>query len=703
MVFDDGEDATLQLSSEDDDEDAHAGLDLPTSVIQAVMAGEGVSDDFEIKELPQDDTETKQERKKKILIALIVVLVPSIFMLGMHFAAKSKISAINVRYEDASKAAGIVRRAAELKPHIDDLFAIAEAYEEFAATHPLAPAASKKAEAQAFICNALAKNYERKHKARVKRMKREEEEKRERETREKELVGVRAEVEKALAELRADRAEEDASSLHWKKHAKKAFETLERFKEDRERFPQVLGDMFEEVKIPIKVASDPGSAKIYLNQNRKPEAEMTEPAGSGVVWVKPFDLFTLRIVKDGFTEFRSKEMDASQYHEFYEELKRKQMRTALRYGWLTLEFGANNAKRIPMLPAHAPTVVSDDQLFFVDQSGLLRSFLLSGKGKQNWPNCPGGPNCGVPDNHVVGHFGDPVPGIHVAEGVILVPSLDGHISAHGRSKGDRIWSVNLNSPVTSPPAYAGVVAVGTADGRVVFISSAGRETWKFQTENAVISAPYVVGNLCLVGSTDNRVYLLDWKAKRRLGRPLQFSSDVVLGPIPMGRRYLVGTASGQVHVIKVDASGSSKRLRKAKGRNGRVISFGKPSRQRRPVVGMVVAQINGRRVLFYSVGRNLVAVDVDNPTAEVWKKPFYSPGGRVTAPTLHPDETIIYVGGGRSGLLFAIDTRTGKDLWRFATPRDDKNSRSPITTAPFIRGDELLVPSRDSIYILKPE
>ena len=55
-------------------------------------------------------------------------------------------------------------------------------------------------------------------------------------------------------------------------------------------------------------------------------------------------------------------------------------------------------------------------------------------------------------------------------------------------------------------------------------------------------------------------------------------------------------------------------------------------------------------------------------------------------------------------MLFAIDTRTGKDLWRFKTPEgEDAKGKSSITTAPFIRGEELLVPSRESIYILKPE
>ena len=87
----------------------------------------------------------------------------------------------------------------------------------------------------------------------------------------------------------------------------------------------------------------------------------------------------------------------------------------------------------------------------------------------------------------------------------------------------------------------------------------------------------------------------------------------------MGRYAYVADTECGLHVVDI-----------SKNRPLKYKSFGKPGK--RPVVGMVMAQIDGRDVLFYSVGRNLLAVDVNKPEAAVWKKPFYCPGGDVTPP-----------------------------------------------------------------------
>jgi outer membrane protein assembly factor BamB/predicted Ser/Thr protein kinase len=704
MVFNEDEDSTLQIDQEEE-EDAHAGLDLPTSVINAAMGGDPA---FEVpgapEAAPEDLAEASKARKKKMIVAALVLLIPSVFFLGMHFSAKGKIASINDAYNAARTAADSAAQVE--KVHYETLYEVASDYEEFRDGYILAPTLTERAAQMADTARNLADRYKKKYdkKAndetdRLARLEQAQTEKLERDK----LV---AQVKSGLALLSKARQSEESNDVHWTKYTKQAFGFLAQYAEAKSKHP-ALADYLDQVQIPVMITSDPGGAQIFLNDNRAAETMLTPPNGSGVAWLSPYDEFSVRVVKKGFEEFRSKPRLADEYHTFDATLPRKQLRPALSFGNLNVEFGADKNKLMPIMPIHPPRVVGDGSLFFVDQAGLLRSYTLEQPAKLMWLNCPGGAGCkgrtpsGEPikEVHRVGFYGDPTPTMEMADAVILVSSLGGYVSAHDRSEGHRIWRAYVGSPVTSPARYLPnqqIVAVGTGDGRVVFISEAGIvKKWSFQTDNAIVSAPYLIGTLCIVGSTDNRLYVLDWKKEKRLSR-LQFDSDLVLGPIPVGRRLLVGTAAGQIHLIEVSKQG--------KARTRRV--FGEPTGL--SVAGLALGEVGGKRVLFFSVGRNLHAVDLKTGES-MWRtgsgkaKPFYSPAGDVTKPILHPDGKIVYIGGGKSGFLFAIDTTTGKEIWRFPTPRDSKGSRSPIHMAPILIEDELYVISRNKLYVLDPE
>ncbi len=703
MVFNEDEDSTLQIDQEE--EDAHAGLDLPTSVINAAMGGDpafSVPDRPEAE--PEDLAEAAKARKKKLIVAGLVLLIPSIFFLGMHFSAKGKISTINDAYNTARTAA---ETAAQVeKVHFEQLYEVASDYEEFRDGYILAPTLTERAAQMADTARSLADRYKKKYDKRANdesdRRKAIEQAK----IRKAERDQLVTKVEEGLAALAKARKTDDPNDVHWTKYTKQVFAFLAQYAEAKSQH-QEIRDLLEQVQLPIMVSSDPGSAEIYLNDNRAAESEKTAPAGTGVAWVNPYDEFSVRVVKRGFDEYRSRPALADEYHSFDATLPRKQLRPAMAFGSISVEFGADKNKLIPVMPIHAPRVMGDGALYFVDQAGLLRSYSLDQRGKLVWLNCPGGADCKgrspgggvIEEVHQVGFYGDPSPVIEVADAVILVSSLGGYVSAHDRAEGHRIWRAYVGSPVTSPARYLPnqqIVAAGTADGRVVFITEAGIvRKWSFQTDNAIVSAPYLVGTLCIVGSTDNRLYVLDWKKEKLLSR-LQFDSDVVLGPIAVGRRLLVGTASGQVHLIELN--------KQNKARSRQV--YGDVSG--RSVTGLTVGEIGEKRVLFYSVGRNLHAIDLKT-NKSIWvtgsgkAKPFFSPAGNVTRPVLHPDGHLVYVGGGKSGVLFAIDTKTGKEVWNFPTPRNAKGSRSPIRLAPMLIEDELYVISRDKLYVLSPE
>ena len=132
-------------------------------------------------------------------------------------------------------------------------------------------------------------------------------------------------------------------------------------------------------------------------------------------------------------------------------------------------------------------------------------------------------------------YGDPVPAIKLSGQILIAGSIKCEISAHDAANGGaRIWTQSVPAPVTSPPAYSAsnrLVAAGLQDGTVVLLNDqAGAEVWRFQTENAVVTAPFFLGqDQVFVGSTDDRLYALDWKTKpRRLERETRTSMFMTL-------------------------------------------------------------------------------------------------------------------------------------------------------------------------------
>jgi outer membrane protein assembly factor BamB len=215
----------------------------------------------------------------------------------------------------------------------------------------------------------------------------------------------------------------------------------------------------------------------------------------------------------------------------------------------------------------------------------------------------------------------------------------------------------------------------------VFVSDTiGQEQWRFQTENAVVTAPFFLGqNLVFIGSTDDRVYAVDWKAQKALGQ-LDVGGDVVVGPLPFGRHLVVGTASGAVCVI--DGLNAEQLRLVAR------IELGKAA-----VRGLAVEDI----MIYVTTGNELRAVRVTKQggaVAEAWQRPYASPV-RLTAPTA--SDGVVYVGA-QDGTLAALDGSTGDLLWKYRT-----EGRGGIRHPVIVLDNELYVISGNKVTVLKAQ
>lgn len=458
---------------------------------------------------------------------------------------------------------------------------------------------------------------------------------------------------------------EELIELERLKEAKDWRNYTDKLLEIEQAYREVLPDEVNALRMPVFVTSYPSGATATLNDGTSTETP-------GMLWVRPHQQVELTFEKAGFTS-ETRTDEATKFLAFDASLNRLVRRT-LRLGLTEVKLGPS-LKEEALIPVHALQVdVGTGVAYYVGHDGTLRDMPLGGRGRAPWA---------VTElDHRIGVYGDPTPQLVLIPGhVILVSSLLGRVSAHTPSNaGQRAWDCEIGSAVTSPPGYhsAGVLAVGTLDGDVVFINeNSGHELWRFKTQNMVVSAPYFARKeLAVVGSTDNRLYAVNWEQKGKPLSVLDLGDDVLLGPVPIGRRLLVATADGVLHVIELDS------------KTGRMKVLQRTEPGPAHLGGLVV---DGSRV-FFSRGKELHGYElVDGLLKRLWEP--VKAGGQLTAACAR--EGLVYVGAD-DGVLYAVRQETGEVYWRHET-------RASIEQPPFVYGSELFVPCRNELIVLQAD
>ena len=97
-----------------------------------------------------------------------------------------------------------------------------------------------------------------------------------------------------------------------------------------------------------------------------------------------------------------------------------------------------------------------------------------------------------------------------ADGTVYVGSLDGYLYAIDTA-GSQRWNFKTNGTVFSSPVLGadGTVYVGSWDGYLYAIDTAGGQRWKFKTNDFVVSSPVLgADGTVYVGSDDGYLYAI---------------------------------------------------------------------------------------------------------------------------------------------------------------------------------------------------
>ncbi len=266
----------------------------------------------------------------------------------------------------------------------------------------------------------------------------------------------------------------------------------------------------------------------------------------------------------------------------------------------------------------------------------------------------------------------------ISEGTLYVLSADGLCYALDAATGKLRWRFETGGEkvydtwdyyLSSPVVHNGAVYFGSGDGRCYALDAAsGAKRWAFETSGVVHASPAIADDTVYIGSYDGNFYALDaatgqqrWRFKTVGDRwfpkgEIQGSAAVVGGVVYFGSR--------DYNIYALDMkTGAGIWNRKIPGTW--VIST--------PAVK------DGVIYLGTSDGHTFEAMDAEYGTVR-WTFPVNL--NVFSSPAIAGD-TIYF--GCFNGMLYALDTATGKERRRFGTPASSANCTKVIDSTGGVR------------------
>jgi outer membrane protein assembly factor BamB len=259
----------------------------------------------------------------------------------------------------------------------------------------------------------------------------------------------------------------------------------------------------------------------------------------------------------------------------------------------------------------------------------------------------------------------------VAGDFVFVGSMDENLYAVDLCTGKEKWQYKGGAFKASPAVKGTLVFLGDMDGHFHCVDAAkGEKRWTFDTGAEITSGANFDGDRVLFGSYDETLYCLGpdgkpvWKVKT--DGPVNGSPAVA-----QGRTFVAGCDSS-VHVIEL-ATGKELAAIELEGQ------------------AAATAAVVGDLLYVGTMGNKFMAIDWNKKNVD-WTfaperraQPFYA-SAAVT------DKLAVV--GSRDKNLYALDRKTGKEVWTHAT-------QGRVDASPVIAGNRVYASSLDgNLYVL---
>jgi outer membrane protein assembly factor BamB len=275
----------------------------------------------------------------------------------------------------------------------------------------------------------------------------------------------------------------------------------------------------------------------------------------------------------------------------------------------------------------------------------------------------------------------------VTASTVYVGGGDGFLYALDRTSGAVVWKFNAGDPVDASPALAnGLVIAATLSGRFFAVDQkSGKLRWSRVTGKAlpfntapaggwdlVASSPLVVGQTVVIGGPDGGIYALDAGTGNVRWR-YQTGGRVRSSPAYRDGMTVVGSWDGRVYALDF-ATGKERWVFHTDGDTLNSAKFGFDRRAVQSSPAIV-----GGAVYVGSRDGGLYAIDAATG-ARRWRS-THRGSWVVGSPSVANGRA--YVGSSDGHFIQAVDTATGKEVWRL-------NLESNVLASPLLAGDLLL-------------
>mgnify|MGYP000696617246 FL=1 len=301
--------------------------------------------------------------------------------------------------------------------------------------------------------------------------------------------------------------------------------------------------------------------------------------------------------------------------------------------------------------------VEKDKVFVGDDLGRLTAYALK-NGKKLWSFQSGKRIVGTPA---------------VSEGIVVFGSADCKIYGLDAQNGNLLWTVEAAEPVLGAVTIEnGIAYIGASDHtfRAVNIRT-GEVKWAFAGVRGYIETkPLVTDNKVIFGAWDNTLYALSkanghelWKWTGGLTR-MHFSPAAVW-PVPPDGKVFITDPQRAMTAIDIHTGNTVWRTFQSMVRE---------------TIGL---SEDGERIYSKTMNDSIVcyAAQGDTPR-ELWATNVGF--GYEHAPSMQVEKEGVMFGSTKEGLIFALEGKTGKVLWKH------KIGNSLISTVVPLNGHEVL-------------
>lgn len=306
------------------------------------------------------------------------------------------------------------------------------------------------------------------------------------------------------------------------------------------------------------------------------------------------------------------------------------------------------------LAALAATVLILPPLF-ADWPVFRGDALMSGVGKAKLPD--------QLEERWTFKTGDSIEGAPaVVGGMVYVASLDKHLYAIELATGKQKWKVKLGAAKASPSVKEDRIYLGDLDGKFFCVNRAdGKVLWTFEADAEIQASANFHGNNIIFGSHDSNLYCLDQNGKKvwdmKVDGPINAAAAIV-----GDRTFATGCSDGILHVI--DATN---------GKELGTIDLGGQA--------VATAAVVGDRVYVSMVSNQVVAADWKT-MKRIWA--FEAPKRQMSFYSSASVSDGLVVAGSRDKKVYAINAKSGEEVWNFVTD-------GQVDSSPVVIGDRVYV------------